>query len=75
MTIRARRLLFRLLLVIVAIPVVFYIGYIITGFAVLIGLCAARAPIARARGWGSEGRLIRYLSRPRLADESRRSHP
>ena len=30
-------------------------------------------PIARKRGWGSEGRLKRYLSRPRFEDESRRT--
>ena len=29
-------------------------------------------PLARKRGWGSEGRLTRYLSRPRLIDESKR---
>jgi hypothetical protein len=29
-------------------------------------------PLARKRGWGSEGRLTRYLSRPRFIDEARR---
>jgi hypothetical protein len=29
-------------------------------------------PLARKRGWGSEGRLARYLSRPRFIDESKR---
>ena len=28
-------------------------------------------PLARKRGWGSEGRLTRYLSRPRFIDESK----
>jgi hypothetical protein len=32
----------------------------------------ALEPLARKRGWGSEGRLTRYLSRPRLIDESKR---
>jgi hypothetical protein len=32
----------------------------------------ALEPLARRRGWGSEGRLTRYLSRPRLIDESKR---
>lgn len=33
----------------------------------------ALEPIARKRGWGSEGRLTRYLSRPGFEDESRRT--
>lgn len=32
----------------------------------------ALEPLARKRGWGSEGRLTRYLSRPRFVDESKR---
>jgi hypothetical protein len=28
-------------------------------------------PVARKRGWGNEGRLTRYLSRPRFIDESK----
>ena len=32
----------------------------------------ALEPLAWKRGWGSEGRLTRYLSRPRLIDESKR---
>jgi hypothetical protein len=31
----------------------------------------ALEPLARKRGWGSEGRLTRYLSRPRFIDESK----
>jgi hypothetical protein len=31
----------------------------------------ALEPLARKRGWGSEGRLMRYLSRPRFIDESK----
>jgi hypothetical protein len=32
----------------------------------------ALEPVARKRGWGSEGRLTRYLSRPGFVDESKR---
>ena len=38
-----------------------------------LGLIArAVEPLARRRGWGSEGRLAHYLSRPRLIEESKR---
>jgi hypothetical protein len=38
-----------------------------------LGLIArALEPLARKRGWGSEGRLTRHLSRPRFIDDSRR---
>jgi hypothetical protein len=38
-----------------------------------LGLIArALEPFARKRGWGSEGRLTRYLSRPRFIEESKR---
>jgi hypothetical protein len=42
-------------------------------FLVLRLVLWALEPIARKRGWGSEGRLTRYLSRPRFEDESRRT--
>lgn len=32
----------------------------------------ALEPLARKRGWGTEGRLTRYLIRSRLVDESKR---
>jgi hypothetical protein len=32
----------------------------------------ALEPLARTRGWGSEGRLTRYLGRPRPIEESKR---
>ena len=32
----------------------------------------ALEPLARKHGWGSEGRLTRYLSRPRFVDEFKR---
>ena len=31
----------------------------------------ALEPFARKRGWGSEGRLTRYVSQPRFIDQSR----
>jgi hypothetical protein len=31
----------------------------------------ALEPLARKRGWGSEGRLTRHLSRPRFIDQSK----
>jgi hypothetical protein len=38
-----------------------------------LGLIArALEPLARKRRWGSEGRLTRYLSRPRFIEESKR---
>jgi hypothetical protein len=38
-----------------------------------LGLIArALQPVARKRGWGSEGRLTRHLSRPRFIEESKR---
>ena len=36
-------------------------------------LMRAAVSLARRRGWGSEGRLTRFLSNPRFVDESRRS--
>ena len=29
-------------------------------------------PLARKRGWGSEGRLARHLNRPRFVEQSKR---
>jgi hypothetical protein len=51
-----------------------YFGwYSFLGLLALRLLVPALAPIARRRGWGSEGRLTRFLSRPRFVDESRRT--
>jgi hypothetical protein len=36
-------------------------------------LMRAAASLAVRRGWGSEGRLTKFLNRPRFVDESRRS--
>jgi hypothetical protein len=38
-----------------------------------LGLIArALEPLARKRGWGSEGRLTRHLNRPRFIEQSKR---
>ena len=47
--------------------------YILCGLIALVLLLWAAAAIAGRRGWGSEGRLTRFLNRPRFVDESRRS--
>jgi len=44
---------------------------LLPGLIVLRLVLWALEPIARKRGWGSEGRLTRYLRRPRFEDESR----
>jgi hypothetical protein len=54
---------------------VFFIDYVMLGLIVLGALAVMIAPIARRRGWGSEGRLTRYLNRPRFMDEGRRTDP
>ena len=48
---------------------------LLLGMSVLGLVLWALAPIARKRGWGSEGRLTRQLNRPRFEDESRRANP
>jgi hypothetical protein len=51
--------------------------FVIYPFHILIALAAIALmgkllePIARRRGWGAEGRLTRYLNRPRFDDEAR----
>ena len=52
---------------------VFYIQYVVIGLIAPGVISAAIVPIARRRGWGSEGRLTRHLSRPPFLDESRRA--
>jgi hypothetical protein len=47
--------------------------YSLFGLIVLGLLIRAAASIARRHGWGSEGRLTKFLNRPRFLDESRRS--
>jgi hypothetical protein len=48
---------------------------VLSGMSVLGLVLWALAPIARKRGWGSEGHLTRKLNRPRFEDESRRATP
>lgn len=50
-----------------------FIHYVLLGLMALGALSVMIAPIARRRGWGSEGRLTRHLSRPAFMDESRRT--
>lgn len=47
--------------------------YTLCGLIALSLLLRAAAAIAGRRGWGSEGRLTRFLNRPRFVDESHRS--
>jgi len=51
----------------------FNLYYTLCGLIALSLLLRAAAAIASRRGWGSEGRLTRFLNRPRFVDESRRS--
>jgi hypothetical protein len=52
-----------------------YFGpYSLLGLLALGLILRATTRIARRRGWGTDGRLTRFLSRPRIVDESRRSH-
>ncbi len=49
----------------------YLLGLVLTLLA--LGLTVrALEPLARKRGWGSEGRLARYLNRPRFAEQSKR---
>jgi hypothetical protein len=54
-------------------------SYVFFGLHILLGLVAVNviatmvAPLVRKRGWGHEGRLTRWLNRPRFDDPSRRS--
>ena len=68
-----RRFLFSAVFLVVTIAVYFFFGlYLLLGLILANILCWALAPLARKRGWGAEGRLTRYLSRPPIADETRR---
>jgi hypothetical protein len=68
-----RVLLAALFLLATAYVYVFFALYILFGLIALDVLFAVLAPIAKGRGWGSEGRIARHLSRPRFRDESRRT--
>ena len=47
---------------------VFFGLYLLLGLIAINLVAAMLAPIARKRGWGSEGRLTRHLSRPPFED-------
>jgi hypothetical protein len=72
------RLIFRFLLaalfVAAAVAVYIFFGlYLLLGLIAINLVAAMLAPIARKRGWGSEGRLTRHLSRPPFEDPDRRA--
>ena len=72
------RLMFRFLLaalfVTAAVAVYIFFGlYLLLGLIAINLVAALLAPIARKRGWGSEGRLTRHLSRPPFDDPDRRA--
>ncbi len=72
------RLVFRFLLAVlfVAAAVVVYVFfglYLLLGLIAINLVAAMLAPVARRRGWGSEGRLTRHLSRPPFEDPDRRA--
>ena len=71
-----RRLLLSVAFLAMAVVVYVFFGlYLLLGLILLNIACWVLAPIARKRGWGSEGRLTRYLSRPPIADEAKRASP
>ncbi|HZO47584.1 MAG TPA: hypothetical protein VFB68_16930 [Xanthobacteraceae bacterium] len=72
------RLVFRFLLaaffVVAAVAVYIFFGlYLLLGLIAINLVAAMLAPIARKRGWGSEGRLTRHLSRPPFENPDRRA--
>jgi len=48
-----------------------YLYYLVLTLLACGLIVRALEPLARKRGWGSEGRLTRYLGRPRFIDESK----
>ena len=64
----------RFLLVLVSVCVVaIFPQYVLFGLFALGVIAAVYSVIAKWRGWGSEGRLERHLSRPPLVEESHRT--
>jgi hypothetical protein len=64
----------RFLLVLVSVCVVaIFPQYVLFGLFALGVIAALYSVIAKWRGWGSEGRLKRHLSRPPLVEESHRT--
>jgi hypothetical protein len=49
-----------------------YLFNLLLTLLALGAIVRALEPLARKRGWGSEGRLTRYLNRPRLIEEEKR---
>ena len=53
--------------------IAFFPQYVLFGLIALGAVGALHSLIAKRRGWGSEGRLTRHLSRPAFLDESHRA--
>ena len=69
-----RRFLLSVALSTVAFVVYVFFGlYLVLGLILLNIVCWVLAPVARKRGWGSEGRLTRLLNRPSITDEAKRA--
>jgi len=69
-----RRLILSVVFSAVAFTVYVFFGlYLLLGLILLNVACWALAPLARRRGWGSEGRLTTHLSRPPVVDAAKRS--
>lgn len=49
-----------------------YLLYLFLTLLVLGAIVRALEPLARKRGWGSEGRLTRYVNRPGLIEQDKR---
>jgi hypothetical protein len=65
-------ILARVLFAVAAVAVYIFFGlYLLLGLIAINLVAAMLAPIARKRGWGSEGRLTRHLSRPPFEDPDR----
>jgi hypothetical protein len=68
-----RRLLLSVAFLVVAASAYLFFGqYLALGLILAIIAGWVLAPLARKRGWG-EGRLMRYLNRPPIADETKRA--
>jgi hypothetical protein len=68
------RILLAALFVAAAVTVYIFFGlYLLLGLIAINLVAAVLAPIARKRGWGTEGRLTRHLSRPPFEDPDRRA--
>lgn len=71
---RSPRLLLSAAFLAVALAVYVFFGlYLLLALILINIVCGVLAPIARTRGWASEGRLTRHLNRPAIVDEAKRA--